>query len=190
MGADKNSQNDQIDQWLDGALRQYGDIEPGAGLDRRILAKLESRPPDVAIGRGWVWGVGAAVLAAACVSLAFWVASAIHPTQGLVVAVTPAPHRAELQSPRNAQSSAAVAYVVKHRTRRRPVQPEIANEPRLETFPSPRPLSEQEQLLTRYARDFPGEAAWVAAYQTKRQEELARLVADEGSRIDLHQTER
>lgn len=186
-----NPQPDALDTWLDEALHQYGDVEPRAGLERRILANLESAPRRPVIVHHWGWALGAGTFAAVCIALAFWLANAVHSPRG-IVAVTPAPSGAGLELPRNAQSSAAPAHVVKYRARRHVLQPqlEIAKEPRLETFPSLRPLSEQEQLLTRYARDFPGEAAWVAMAQTKRQEELERLVADEGSRTELDQTER
>lgn len=190
MAPDNNTNLQKFDQWLDAALRKYGDVEPLVGLERRVLANLESASRHAGIGRGLGWALSTGAFAAVCIAMAFWLASAIHPRRG-IVAATPAPYRTGSESPRNVQPSAAVTHVVKHRARRR-VRPkvEIAEEPRLETFPSLRPLSEQEQLLTRYARDFPGEAASVAMAQTKRQEELERLIADEGSRIDLDQTER
>lgn len=193
MGNDSKPdlQQDRFDQWLDSAFQQYGDVEPRAGLERRILANLESVPRPPVIVHRWGWALGVGTFAVLCIAMAFWVAGEIH-SRKAIVAVAPAPHRPGLEFPHNTQSSAALAHVVKHRARRHVVQPqlEIAKEPRLETFPSQRPLSEQEQLLTRYARDFPGQAAWVAMAQTKRQEELERLIADEGSRIDLDQTER
>ena len=62
--------------------------------------------------------------------------------------------------------------------------------PRLDQFPSPRPLSEQEQMLARYVREFPQEAVLVARAQTERRKELEKLLADGPSKIDSDQQER
>ena len=56
--------------------------------------------------------------------------------------------------------------------RRGPAQP-----PRLDQFPSPRPLSEQEILLARFVEQFPREAAMIATAQT-------RLLAQEENEIE------
>jgi hypothetical protein len=43
----------------------------------------------------------------------------------------------------------------------------VAEEPRLEQFPSPRPLSEQEEMLARYVQEETQEAKLVAKAQTE-----------------------
>jgi hypothetical protein len=43
----------------------------------------------------------------------------------------------------------------------------ISVEPRLEQFPSPAPLSEQEEMLVRYIRERPHEAALIARAQAE-----------------------
>jgi hypothetical protein len=55
-------------------------------------------------------------------------------------------------------------------TASRPHFPEtqvVASAPRLEQFPSPEPLSEQEEFLARYVEQFPHEAVLVARAQTQ-----------------------
>jgi hypothetical protein len=42
-----------------------------------------------------------------------------------------------------------------------------AAEPKLDQFPSPRPLSKQEELLARYAREHPQEANLIAQAQAE-----------------------
>jgi hypothetical protein len=67
---------------------------------------------------------------------------------------------------------------------------EVAKEPRLSQFPSPRPLSEQEQLLVRYVTESPDEAVLVAKEQAERQKELEELIGNESSKADSDQIER
>lgn len=186
MGPDDKN---QFDAWLDRALRQYGDAEPRAGLERRILANLESVPCTAGVNRGWAWWFGAAALAA-CLGLAFWIGSTNFAKKPVANA-TPAPTPAvNVERAYRAQPSVPAAHVVAHHASRRAVQPRVTKDPCLATFPSPRPLSEQEQLLVSYAERFPQEAVMVAQAQLKRREELDRLFADEFSKIDSDQQER
>jgi hypothetical protein len=48
------------------------------------------------------------------------------------------------------------------------------DEPKLEHFPSRRPLSEQERVLASYAARFPAEAALIAREQAKFEQEIAK----------------
>jgi len=60
----------------------------------------------------------------------------------------------------------------------------VAKEPKLEQFPSPRPLTEQERFLKQYVEKFPDEAMLIAKVQTERQKELEKLVTDGSSNSD------
>jgi hypothetical protein len=60
----------------------------------------------------------------------------------------------------------------------------------LAQFPSPRPLTEQEQFLRIYVRNFPQQAAIVAQDQTKTDQEMEKLLADEFSVRESDQQER
>jgi hypothetical protein len=66
---------------------------------------------------------------------------------------------------------------------------ELARGPRLDHFPSPRPLSQQEVLLARYAQHFPTEAVLIAQQQDKFQQgiEQAEQEAKNASSDSQHQ---
>jgi hypothetical protein len=57
----------------------------------------------------------------------------------------------------------------------RPPQAVLANGPRLDQFPSPRPLSDEEKLLVRYVRDFPQDAIMIAQAQAVAEKEMNQL---------------
>lgn len=146
-----------IDEWLEGALKQRGRAEPRPGLENRILASIKAERERVP-ARGWswwpVWAVAAAILLIAGVVL-------LRSTQELAPPVV-----SHVTAP-------AVSKSVEHRViasgrkslMRSAGKPGAA--PRMEQFPSPQPLSEQEQILARYIQQFPREAGLVAQAQTQ-----------------------
>jgi hypothetical protein len=67
------------------------------------------------------------------------------------------------QTPRNSESATIEA---------------VGASPRLDQFPSQRPLSEQEQLLKTYVSRFPKEAALIADEQAQREKEIEALYSD------------
>lgn len=169
-----------LDRWLDGALQRYGNVEPRTGLESRILANLEAAAQVRRHGRGWWWAWGAAALMA-CIAVAMWVGIDMHHLTKRTVATTnPATVGA---SAKGSQPAPLQVAHLPHRVKRHSIPPNIeaAKQPRLEQFPSARPLSEQEQLLARYVRELPEEAVLVAQAQAESQKELDRLIADEFS---------
>jgi hypothetical protein len=61
---------------------------------------------------------------------------------------------------------------------RRPTSAKLAADPKLDVFPSPQPLSEQELALARYVRNFPSDAKLVAQAQAASEKEvLTRMQA-------------
>src|SRR3954468_17135111 len=139
-----------LDDLLDGALAEYSNVEPRAGLENRILARL-SEPGGLAFWN-WKWVVG---LAATCVVLA--VIFVFQRESRPVVAVKESPevksvgippttmaklnnpgtgvHRNLPSSLKSAQPRAAVPQASK------PVTFAVLKQ---QTFPAPAPLSEQE----------------------------------------------
>jgi len=180
MGPDKfaTSQKDCIDRWLDSAVVQYGNAEPRTGLECRILANLEKAQCEK-ISTPW-WRAFSISVPAACVVLSIWLGM-YRPHQKSPP--VPNPHvlgAVNAAFPQNQASSPGHRRPLARRATRHapPRQHELAVEPRLAQFPSPQPLTEQEQLLERYVRNFPEEARIVAREQTeaeagKRLEELA-----------------
>src|SRR5947208_1998971 len=39
--------NNRLDQWLDSALSEYGEAEPRAGLEKRVMANLALRTTEI-----------------------------------------------------------------------------------------------------------------------------------------------
>jgi hypothetical protein len=185
-----DNNKDRLDRWLDGALQQYGNTEPRTGLERRILTKLESAAQNRSRDRGWWWAWSTAAFMT-CLAVAVWVGIDLHHATKRTVA-TANPANARASTKRSQSAPRQVATTVAHRARRRVSRPriEVAQEPRLEQFPSARPLSEQEQLLARYVAELPQEAVMVANSQVERQKELEKLFADQSSKIESDQQER
>jgi hypothetical protein len=168
-----NDRERVVNEWLDAALKRYGEAEPRPGLESRILATL--RAENLPEPR-WAWrpalaGVALVVLLCAAVFLARWpgvvhetaVGTAIKKEAQATPEIPPAPVLAHAPSH-------AVKRSLAQRAHARPVKPpavtaEIA--PRLEQFPSAQPLSEQEMMLASYVRDWPEEAKLVARARTE-----------------------
>ena len=64
--AEKNY--DELDDALDAALAKYAAVEPRAGLEGRILAKLRTASEPAPDRAWWHWGVIATVAAVLLVS--------------------------------------------------------------------------------------------------------------------------
>ena len=118
MGSDNSSRNRNedanLDQWLDRALQQYGDIEPRAGLEMRILGNLDSEERKQVQRRAWI---AASVCAAVAVIVAAVLIVGFHLHQsGAKVPVNAAPLAAAHNS---GDQHSSVAEVVKPQRRNR-----------------------------------------------------------------------
>ena len=157
-------EGDDLDRALDAALAKYASVEPRVGLDERILANLRSADTLTGAGIGWSWRMSV-VLAAILVivaSLAWRWNKTSH--QPVVV------HQPEIkQAPIVAHQTggetgfASQPKPSRPRTIRPRPQPQVAAAgPKLDVFPSPLPLSEQEKILALYVEKYPQHAALVA----------------------------
>ena len=180
---------------LDNALKQYGAAEPRAGLEDRVLARIQAEAQ--AEGRqvrtrNWSWwpSIACAVLLLS-VAAAFLARnhradlSAAKNHAPVVSAPRQVPERVSGKASQEVMAKASPHMWKGERPfgkgrggsrpsgRRGPAQP-----PRQEQFPSPRPLSEQEIMLARFVEQFPREAAMIARAQTKllaqEEEEMQR----------------
>jgi hypothetical protein len=186
------SKNDGLDRALDAALVKYAAVEPRAGLEERILANLRANGSEQAsTGRtGWLsqwqWNaVAIAVAAVVIVAIALAVRSgsparpviANHPST-TQPGPTPTPqvenHNASAVSPRTITPRKAAPL---RRTVPHPAQTVVAANPKLDQFPSPQPLSEQEKILESYAAKYPEQAALIAQARMKvlREDELEEM---------------
>jgi len=133
------------DQWLDGALVKFGKAEPRTGLEGRLLTTLQVSSEQRAARRArWILGAAAAT-AAVVVAISFGPRSAERLLQPIAAAPTMAPSASPAPSfPRAHPKGANVPHM---RGLARISRHEVPAAPRMEQFPSQRPLSREEQTL-------------------------------------------
>jgi hypothetical protein len=145
MGA--KNRDERLEAMLDSMLRAYSDEQPRPGLETRVLATLRAQEglrKSVWWNIRWTWSVGG-VFAAAALLFAVWLWQAARlPAPPATVFNAPAPvptmPSPEIQAIRQQDGI----------RRARPEEPVASADVRQEIFPSPTPLSEQEQALLRY----------------------------------------
>lgn len=165
---DNQISDNELDRLLDAALAKYAAGEPRSGLEERVLANLRSTMP-LANPTWWRWSIAAAAAAMLLIviTMAWRSRTPSHP------AVAKRPAQTEH---RNAGTEMHVARhdptTIPPRSRRAPKThvlgpaPVVAGAPKLDQFPSPHPLSEQEQILASYIAQFHEEAVMVARART------------------------
>lgn len=181
-----NPDHSALDLELDAALAKFAAVEPRAGLEDRILANLRAERTHAAQRLWWRWPAVAALAAMIVVVLISLTWRSKQPGQTVTTKHPPAimaplehaatkvanndvlksiqPHNSQSgQGPKpRAVSSAATI---------------VATAPKLDQFPSPQPLSEQEKFLAHYVSSYPKQAALIAQART---EELLRDNAEMG----------
>ncbi|MFZ0733708.1 MAG: hypothetical protein WAM79_15400 [Candidatus Sulfotelmatobacter sp.] len=196
----QDSSTGDLERLLDAALAKYADARPHTGLEERILANLRAGQSREVTRSWWKWGFAAAAVAAVAL-LAIAVSLRFGETAHPVIAKRPpVSSRASRNSPFvaevHAESHETIAPVRRvRRTPKHPAQPAavIADSPKLDQFPSPQPLSEQELALVRYVRSFPKEAMLIAQAQEEFDLEAQRQMnngALQNQRSDSIQQER
>lgn len=159
-----------IDEWLERALQQRGKAEPRPGLENRILASLKAERARVPM-QAWGWRP-------------VWVSLAVILLLGVIVSLRRTPERsapisaAGVVGPVVSKSPGHSIAAVVRKPRAHLIRRSI---PRLEQFPSPQPLSKQEEVLARYIQQFPREAVLVAQAQTQlsKQEMMEQEISEE-----------
>jgi hypothetical protein len=183
--------NDRFDQWLDSALKEYGNVHPRVGLESRIVNSLEARGRLV-IRRRWTLGIVAT--AATVLALTIWVGSPRHSggriaySAGASIGTRPKRHELAMAQPSLVNTPRRRARHQLGKSPRTVNRVLTTKEPRLEQFPSPRPLSEQEQLLAAYVTQFHERAVLMARAQTElrkqEQQEILQPSTQDGSDED------
>jgi len=184
---DYDFKNDEsLNNALDAALTQYAAVEPRVGLEERILANLETGRKRAPVVRWWGWAAAAA-FAVAIVFVAITLVWRSGPRPGAIARHTPP----VTQNPghsgtKTAQNGGGEPLRSSHRASGRKStthslaqSPAVAAAvPRLDQFPSPRPLSEQEKILASYVVNYPQHAALLAqAHAEDLRQDLADDVA-------------
>jgi hypothetical protein len=155
--------NQTAEKWLDAALKQYGEAEPRPGLENRVLANLHAERARLTLSPRW-WR-----LAAAAVTIAILAGGALLLSRRPEVTGATISNRPSLALGNSEMERPVASAVRPHVALKQPVrwQPEsrsahTSSVPRLEQFPAPAPLSEQEEMLSRYVRERRQEAILVA----------------------------
>jgi hypothetical protein len=199
MNMDPTNHKNDVETWLESALGQYAKAEPRAGLETRILANLQAERRRLAERKRWWWASAGTMAAAAAIAFAVWLghSSNTHtPNEtktmathdvgretGSIVSpvVHPLTHRAT--------KDGVVTGLCPVQARRGAIHQSAT--PRLDQFPAPTPLSDQEKLLARYVEQFPQRAAQIARAQTdlRQQTELEMAAPWPSNAAFKHQEE-
>lgn len=152
----------QMDEMLDSLLANYSSAEPRPGLETRILANLGEAERNKNYPASWSfkWLWAGAVIAAAIILATVLIGGHRHvpaPTQTIVQTPQPAPRQPEVQHILPPTTANTARHGHKPSVVERPQNTTLALSQRPPVFPTPTPLSEQEQLLLRYFAGTPRE---------------------------------
>ena len=166
--------NEQLaDQWLDAALKQYSSAEPRLGLEERLLRNLHANPVKKVSWHVWIAGA-TAVAAILLLAAAFVIQGHPKPAETMSEGVAqPGAHPsiAEVRKPVTLGHFENGTSVTLSKSRHRPTT-HARSQTKVQQrwpsqFPSPQPLSEQEQLLAQYVNQRPKEARLLAHATTE-----------------------
>jgi hypothetical protein len=167
-----NDRNPILDNLLDRGLKQYSQVLPRTGLEMRVLANLRAEQENQ-VAHTWLWWptVVTVTLCALAAGALFMIrkpgnnpelriqqSASDAVNQGRPGPVATNPASTPMLSPGSKWGTSV-------RSRSRVAS--ISVEPRLEQFPSPAPLSEEEKVLVRYIQERPHEAALMARAQAE-----------------------
>jgi hypothetical protein len=162
----RDYQPDAFDRELDAALGGYANANPRTGLENRIVARIAAERNHVDVEIPWLWPVVAFV----AISVVLAVAIQLNLSKPARHEIGPMALRLEV--PQTLSPSGDVLRVkTANSTRSKPHRQTVARLPKLEQFPSPQPLSDQEKVLADYVARFRDEAVLVARVNA---EELIR----------------
>jgi hypothetical protein len=181
MADQKKDKQMQIDEMLDSLLATYSAAEPRPGLETRILANLRDAESREAKSSGWnfkwLWA-GMAVAAAILIAvLLIGGQRRVVPPPTVVQKQQPVPPSPEVQRSAPIRAGNTTHPSSPRAGQIRPVNTTLALNQRPQIFPTPTPLSDQEQLLLHYVAGTP------------REEVVAQSRPDEPPVVDQDQTQ-
>lgn len=162
------------DPELDAALARYAAVEPGDGLELRILTNLRAQDAR-AVRSEWRRWLVAGFAISILGTLAIWVGernSVPLNTNWRLAQREMAGTSAQVRAS-TAMETPSERKPMNDRTRRSSLAGRNAREnagtiPKLAQFPAPQPLTEQEKLLIRFVEQDPEDAVLVAQEATER----------------------
>jgi len=178
----------ELDSTLDAALARYAAVEPRPGLEERVLANLRAERAQVPDRSRWrvyciAWSMVGALAAVVVVVVALAWRSG-KPSHPVITDHSSAPAQVSKEPATLTVSNGDVNQVrtdpirpqARAETRRTPVPHSqlkvvMAENPKLDQFPSPRPLTEEEKLALDYVQQFPEEASLIARAQAASDQE-------------------
>ena len=181
-----NQKQDELDRMLNAALAKYAAVEPRTGLEERVLSTLRAEQAHVSDRAWWRWGAIAARVAVFLVTLALTWRSDKQPHPVVAnrpVFTTQPPKERTIHTVSNAQSSGVRPVRIRPDAARKVAVPPspptlaITRPPKLDQFPSPQPLSEQEKILQTYVAENPEQAVLLARARTEalRQDQVEEM---------------
>ena len=175
---DAKRETDALDRELDTALAKYAAVEPRAGIEARVLAHLRAEREQLSAHAPWGWKPVTALAAVGMILAAVLVWISGRRTQVVHHESAATPHTQVVLNganrPERPPTPAVPSEASSHSTH--PGHRLATTVPRLEQFPSPQPLSEQEQMLANYVARDPEHAVLVAR---ARMEALRRDQSEE-----------
>jgi hypothetical protein len=155
--------NQAAERWLDDALKQYGEAEPRPGLENRVLANLLTEQARLTL-YPWYWRPAVAAVMIAVFSIGAFLLNRGSDVTRATISNRPSIALGNSETEHPVASAVRPHVALRQPARSRPGG-HIAHSssgPRLEQFPAPAPLSEQEEMLARYVRERRQEATMVA----------------------------
>lgn len=185
--------NDDLDRALDAALEKYAAVEPRAGLEERVLANLRAEQSHGATHGWWRWTLAALAVAVVVAIALGWRSG--RPTQPEIAnhpqTTNQAPREPERQAVNHGENTVrAPRRGTIRRTATHRSNALAAASPKLDQFPSPQPLSEQERVLAQYVRDYPQEAGLIARMQEESEKEIQQRMTEANSESSSHGSDR
>jgi hypothetical protein len=183
---DQALQDAELDRQLEVMLAEFATVEPRAGLEERVLANLRTKQDRAEERSLWRWPALAVLAAILLVTVSLvWRSAKSKPD--LTVQHPPKATHFETQVGDSRGGGSVPRHMAGSKRRFKPhafnrTVPETASAAKLDQFPSPQPLSEQEKILARYVTKYPEHAALIAQART---EELLRDDAEEMGEVGL-----
>jgi hypothetical protein len=124
--------NDDLDLMLDQALSSYCEVEPRPGIEARVLHRVRT----VRRGMRWLWLVPVPLVLALGFAFEFRAVEPPSPVSIAVIAHAP-----------SSVTPVEVHRVSVRRQHRKPIVPMVASLPKMDVFPTPAPLTPEEEAL-------------------------------------------
>jgi hypothetical protein len=165
----QNMNNAALDRELGAALAKFTTAEPRAGLEERILANLRIEQKRAAERAWWRWPAVVALAAAIVISV-FMASRSRTPTQNIAAHNPPATMQPSTHNGMQGANDSEHGSTLPHELSAQRLKPRAfsspatvpVRSPKLDEFPSPQPLSEQEKMLAEYVAEHHQQAVLIA----------------------------